>query len=475
MYESEKRVFRAINIFSDIFLVAAAFYTVKVLRDLVIGLGLFGLKALVAPVVARSVLFTMAFFYPVLLYFNQFYPTIRIRRFQDKIYILLKTIFQLAIIIISLSFISDIRFNRTLIAFSCPILFMFAIAKEFLLSHFASHRQKKGHLKSTLLIGDKRHIDSILKKMHEEELSLEITRTFQAKLFSGNNNDIKGCSLSVDIDEIVDVLEKESIELVVIAGFHGDEDEIRDILVICEERGIEVWLESPLLVRKGSRTSFGYLANIPMVVFSTAPGYDWQMLLKTLFDYTVAILLLPFFCIACIFIAIGIKLSSPGPVIFKQYRGGLYGKPFIFLKFRTMTNDAEQKKDELQKFNIMKGPVFKIKDDPRVFLFGKFLRKHSFDELPQIINILRGEMSVVGPRPLPVDEVKKIKGADRRRLSMKPGLTCLWQISGRSEIKDFAKWVRLDLEYIDKWSIILDLNIFIKTVFTLVFERKGAY
>jgi len=140
-----------------------------------------------------------------------------------------------------------------------------------------------------------------------------------------------------------------------------------------------------------------------------------------------------------------------------------------------MTDDAEQKKDELQKFNIMKGPVFKIKDDPRVFPFGKFLRKYSLDELPQIINILRGEMSVVGPRPLPVEEVKKIRGADRRRLSMKPGLTCLWQISGRSDITDFDKWVKLDLTYIDKWSVVLDMKIFAKTIFAALIKRKGAY
>ncbi len=475
MYESEKKIFRTLNIFFDILLVALAFYIARVTRDMVIGFGLFGLKALVSPAVTRSVLFAMAIFYPALLYFNQFYPTIRIRRFQDKIYILLKTIFQLAVIVMSLSFISNVRFNRTLIAFSCPALLILATTKEMVLSRLASYRQKKGHLKSTLLIGDQRHIDSILKKIREEDLSLAVTREFHAALKHDGNGGQNECFLSINTDEIIDILEKKPVELVIIAGFQGNEDQIKDILVICEERGVEVWLESPLLIRKGSRTSFGYLSNIPMVVFSTAPGYDWQMLLKTLFDYMIGILSLPFFCIIYIFVAIGTKLSSPGPVIFKQERGGLYSKPFVFLKFRTMTDDAEQKKDELQKFNIMKGPVFKIKDDPRVFPFGKFLRKYSLDELPQIINILRGEMSVVGPRPLPVEEVKKIRGADRRRLSMKPGLTCLWQISGRSDITDFDKWVKLDLTYIDKWSVVLDMKIFAKTIFAALIKRKGAY
>ena len=134
-------------------------------------------------------------------------------------------------------------------------------------------------------------------------------------------------------------------------------------------------------------------------------------------------------------------------------------------KFRTMATNAEQVKHELQAMNEMSGPVFKITNDPRVTPFGKFLRKYSLDELPQLYNVLRTEMSLVGPRPLPVDEVKRFENlAHRRRLSVKPGLTCLWQISGRNQISDFRDWVRLDLEYIDNWSLWLDIKILIRTV-----------
>ena len=141
------------------------------------------------------------------------------------------------------------------------------------------------------------------------------------------------------------------------------------------------------------------------------------------------------------------------------------GAPFTIFKFRTMTSNAEQLKHELAAMNEMSGPVFKVTNDPRITPFGKFLRKFSLDELPQLFNVLRGEMSLVGPRPLPVDEVKRFNDlAHRRRLSVKPGLTCLWQVSGRNQITDFRDWVRLDLEYIDNWSIWLDLLILLRTI-----------
>jgi len=173
-------------------------------------------------------------------------------------------------------------------------------------------------------------------------------------------------------------------------------------------------------------------------------------------------------------IAAAIKIASPGPVFFKQKRSGINGTPFTLYKFRTMVTNAEQFKQELEAMNEMTGPVFKVTNDPRVTGIGKFLRKYSLDELPQLFNILRTEMSLVGPRPLPVDEVKRFDNlAHRRRLSVKPGLTCLWQISGRNQISDFKEWVRLDLEYIDNWTLWLDLKILLLTI-PVVLRGTGA-
>jgi exopolysaccharide biosynthesis polyprenyl glycosylphosphotransferase len=163
--------------------------------------------------------------------------------------------------------------------------------------------------------------------------------------------------------------------------------------------------------------------------------------------------------------AIAVRLSSQGPIFFRQQRAGLNGRPFTMLKFRSMVTNAEQLKQELAALNEMSGPVFKVTNDPRVTKVGRFLRKWSIDELPQLFNVLRGEMSLVGPRPLPLDEVARFDDlAHRRRLSVRPGLTCIWQVRGRNNVSDFKEWVRLDLEYIDNWSLWLDIKILLMTI-----------
>ncbi|HAP40798.1 MAG TPA: UDP-phosphate galactose phosphotransferase, partial [Nitrospira sp.] len=172
-------------------------------------------------------------------------------------------------------------------------------------------------------------------------------------------------------------------------------------------------------------------------------------------------------------IALTIKLTSTGPVLFAQTRVSLNGRLFRMYKFRSMTEHAEQEKKALLSLNEMSGPAFKLTNDPRVTPIGKFLRKTSLDEFPQLINVLKGEMSIVGPRPPLPEEVEQYQPWQRRRLSMRPGLTCLWQVSGRNTIQDFNQWMRLDLHYIDNWSLELDMRIFAKT-FLVVFRGRGA-
>jgi exopolysaccharide biosynthesis polyprenyl glycosylphosphotransferase len=213
-----------------------------------------------------------------------------------------------------------------------------------------------------------------------------------------------------------------------------------------------------------------------LLVFRTTPETSWQSVVKHLIDLVGSFLLLVLLIVIPVLplIAVLIKLTSPGPVLFRQQRSGQNGAPFTLYKFRTMITNAEQLKHELEAMNEMSGPVFKVTNDPRITRVGKWLRRYSLDELPQLFNVLRGEMSLVGPRPLPVDEVKRFSDlAHRRRLSVKPGITCLWQISGRNQINDFKDWVRLDLEYIDNWSLWLDLKILLRTL-PAVFTATGA-
>jgi lipopolysaccharide/colanic/teichoic acid biosynthesis glycosyltransferase len=170
--------------------------------------------------------------------------------------------------------------------------------------------------------------------------------------------------------------------------------------------------------------------------------------------------------------ALLIKFTSPGPVFFFQERVGLNGRRFKMIKFRSMYADAEQRLAEVQQHNEMDGPVFKMKNDPRITSVGRWFRRLSIDELPQLWNVLVGEMSLVGPRPPLPNEVERYERWQRRRLSMKPGVTCLWQVGGRNEI-DFQTWMKLDMEYIDNWSLFLDFKILLKTI-SVVLTAKGA-
>jgi len=237
---------------------------------------------------------------------------------------------------------------------------------------------------------------------------------------------------------------------------------------------VEVWLVADFFSTQISRTSLDELLGRPLLIFRTTPEDSWRIVVKQVMDLVGAFLFLVCFCWLFLLLALYIKISSPGPILFRQQRSGLNGRPFTIFKFRTMVTNAEQFKHELSAMNEMTGPVFKVTNDPRITPAGKFLRKWSLDELPQIFNVLRGEMSLVGPRPLPVDEVKRFENlSHRRRLSVKPGLTCLWQVKGRNQINDFREWVRLDLEYIDNWSLGLDFKILLMTI-PAVLRGTGA-
>ncbi len=279
------------------------------------------------------------------------------------------------------------------------------------------------------------------------------------------------------IEDLDDLIKKESVQRVVFLAKHTEFERVSRAVETCEVQGVEAWIGASFMQTQVARPSFDSIGGQPMLVFRSTPELSWQLFCKKVVDLLGASLILIFsspFWIAAI---IGIKLSSPGaPVIFTQQRSGLYGKPFCIYKFRTMVADAEKLLDQVKEEhgNEVDGPAFKLKTDPRIFPFGNFLRKFSIDELPQVINVLKGEMSLVGPRPLPLHEIEAIENsAHRRRLSMKPGITCLWQISGRSDITDFDEWVKLDVDYIDRWSIWEDFRILFKTIPAVIFS-KGA-
>ncbi|HZT24021.1 MAG TPA: sugar transferase [Verrucomicrobiae bacterium] len=276
------------------------------------------------------------------------------------------------------------------------------------------------------------------------------------------------------LPELVQMIHDHSVYGVILSAKHTYFEQIENVIRACELEGVEVWLLADFFTTQISRTSLDELLGRPLLTFRSTPGLSWPAIAKQVLDIVGALVLLVLLLPVLLVIALVIKVTSPGPVLFKQQRSGQNGKPFTLYKFRTMVTNAEQLRHELEAMNEMRGPVFKLSRDPRVTRVGKFLRKYSLDELPQLWNVLRGEMSLVGPRPLPVDEVKRFHDlAHRRRLSVKPGLTCLWQVSGRNEISDFREWVRLDLEYIDHWSLWLDLKILLLTI-PAVLRGTGA-
>lgn len=267
------------------------------------------------------------------------------------------------------------------------------------------------------------------------------------------------------VETLVESLHRHAVGRVVLSFHRMELDKVQRAIEACETEGVEAWLNADFIHTSVARPSYEILAKRPMLVFRATPELSWAMLVKACMDRVLAavglVVLLPVFVI----VAVIILWTSPGPVFFRQKRAGLHGDPFEMWKFRTMCADAEHRQGELASRNVMQGPVFKVEDDPRITPFGKWLRRTSIDELPQLLNVLRGDMSLVGPRPLPLYEVEKFeRTSHRRRLSMKPGLSCLWQIRGRNKVTDFQDWVRMDLEYIDNWSVILDIYILIRTI-----------
>ena len=284
---------------------------------------------------------------------------------------------------------------------------------------------------------------------------------------------MQGCKRLGTISDLSSVLMENVIDCVLVVPDLHRWRNISWMVNECAELGIPCHISIGKSIPRNLHLITETFLGMPMLTTSNIPISPWGFIVKSAFDRVVAfcflILCSPIFA----FITMGIKFTSEGSVLFSQVRSGINGRKFKFLKFRSMVDNAEDLLDSVREMDETTGPIFKARNDPRITKFGKFLRKTSLDELPQLINILRGDMSLVGPRPPISSEVEKYKPWERRRLSMKPGITCLWQVNGRST-HPFEKWMELDLEYIDNWSLLLDLKILLQTI-PAVMSCKGAF
>ena len=246
---------------------------------------------------------------------------------------------------------------------------------------------------------------------------------------------------------------------------------IQKLIQECREVGVSFHIHNKVLSFSGLSPKLYFLNHQFFISFRNTPENYLALKIKGTLDFFLSILILILVSPFMIFIALAIKLDDGGPVFFKQTRVGKHGRLFKCIKFRTMVPNAEEVKEKIMNMNEQDGPVFKIKNDPRITRIGRFLRKTSLDELPQFFNVLAGDMSIVGPRPPIPDEVKQYQRHLKRRLSINPGITCIWQVSGRNNVP-FDKWMEMDMQYIDNWSLRLDFIIMLKTV-KVIFDRNG--
>jgi exopolysaccharide biosynthesis polyprenyl glycosylphosphotransferase len=253
------------------------------------------------------------------------------------------------------------------------------------------------------------------------------------------------------------------VDDVVLADRVGDLLEMQRVIHACEEVGVSIHFAPRFFDARLSRPHVETFGGIPMLTFTTTPYTPLALGVKRAADLLFGSALMIIFALPMLCIAIVIKASSSGRAIFSQMRCGLYGREFTLYKFRSMVANAEQQRADLEPVNEMDGPVFKMRSDPRVTPFGRFLRRYSLDELPQLWNVLKGDMSLIGPRPPLPDEVRRYERWQRRRLSMRPGLSCIWQVTDRN-LATFEKWMEYDLRYIDNWSLWLDFRIALRTL-----------
>jgi exopolysaccharide biosynthesis polyprenyl glycosylphosphotransferase len=359
--------------------------------------------------------------------------------------------------------------SRLFIAITLVLTVLLLVVERHLLNIFLDYIHKLGYNQVNLLIvGTGRRAQEFIRvvKSHAN-WGLRIVGLIDDDhgMFG---KEIEGYRVLGRIQDIPFIIHRKVIDRVIFVVPRLWLNRIDEAILACEREGIPTTISMDLYNLRIATVRQTDFSGFPLLEFETFMAKEWQLFAKRTFDIFFSLFLLMLLAPLFIFIAVAIKLSSKGPVFFKQPRCGLNGRTFTLFKFRSMFVGAEMKRRELEKMNEMDGPVFKIKRDPRITPLGRILRHLSLDELPQLFNVLKGDMSFVGPRPPLAIEVEMYKLWQRRRLSLKPGLTCIWQVSGRNKI-GFEKWMEMDLEYIDKWSLWLDFKILVKTVFVVMF------
>ena len=458
--------FKRLMLFSDLSIVAGSFFLGGMLKNEYVDFLQVNTYIIVLPV--------LLLMWGVALYYFGIYESFRTRQVGDILFTVLETSLVVSSFFGGFVFLTKLEsIGRIHVLYTLILATVSLCIEKVLLIYFFRHQRKRGfNTRNILIVGTSENAQQYIHTfdMHGEwgikiiglvdEDATKINTIIHRHEVIGSFKDVPDIIRKYVVDEILFVIPH---------SWMNRFDEIEEIMYKCEIAGIGIIVAMDLFKPRLSKARYSYLDNFPILTFESTPNKLVHLFIKRLFDIfisaSILLLVSPIFMI----VSVLIKLTSRGPVFFKQQRCSLYGRTFIIYKFRTMVKNAENIQQELLAYNEMKGPVFKMKNDPRVTKIGKFLRKFSIDELPQLLNVLKGDMSLVGPRPPIPSEVCNYEPWQRRRLSMRPGITCIWQVCGRNNITDFNEWMRLDLEYIDNWSLFLDYKILLKTIPTVLF------
>lgn len=462
MLKENKRPFTSIFRFFDICIIIVSYYLSYTLR--------FGLSGKI--IFDFTLEFTIFFtsYIIIWLFLSQkfnLYISKRHVNFGDEIFDVAKcTGLTLVFASIPAFFIREFPLSRLFLLYFLPIQIILLIVFRFMLRKILKYIRQRGfNFRQVLIIGRNDRASRIAQKIADTpEFGLRILGIVDDDQNGCKYENINNLNLIGNIDDFESIMKSKIVDEVFITlPMKSYYSSIEKIVAYCEEVGVEVEIPADIFDVKFAKTNIQNYEEIKVINFYSSPEMNWKLITKRFIDliFSLAVVLLgaPF----SIIIGVLIKITSKGPIFFEQERVGYNGRLFTLLKFRTMIKQSEDLKQLLLEQNEMDGPVFKIKNDPRVTKIGRFLRRTSIDEFPQFINVIKGEMSIVGPRPPIPDEVIRYRLSDRRRLSMKPGLTCLWQVNGRNQIS-FEKWMELDKQYIDNWSPWLDFKILIKTI-----------
>lgn len=463
MLKQHSIIFRRLTIFADICIVSGAFFLAYYVRSR---------NEAFCPL--HELLWFLLLFAAIwgfLLFFSGMYASFRLKRIKEVLFIIYQTSYLGFFIFTGICYVLRIEHISRVFVFLAFIFAMFFLTLEkiVLMRVFRYLRKQGFNYKNVLVVGVGDRARKLAAKMEENrEFGLNIIgfvdedkdkvgQMLDGHKILGTWEDIPQIHRSNTLDQVLFVVPCTSF------------DKIEEPTHYLETVGVKVDIAMDFFSHRLSEARQSEFFGIPFLTFESTKEKVFPFIVKRLFDLILSglalVVLSPLFMIT----ALLIKMTSKGPVFFTQDRGSLNGRKFRLFKFRTMVADAEAKLKELEAHNEMKGAAFKMKNDPRITPLGRILRKFSIDELPQLWNVFKGDMSLVGPRPPLLSEIEKYDDWHRRRLSFRPGITCLWQVGGRNKITDFSQWAKLDLKYIDNWSLWLDFRILLKTIPVVLF------